>query len=148
MRSSRPCQRAGRDARLPRRRPNLQASEVPMRAPVRTAARTSGALQPWDVMRTAPNSVMVSPGNGGNTYSTSAAPASTPSPVRLSCSEINAMNQSPSDSTIPPRLRAGDKVAVVAPSGPVPEDRLRAGLAVLAGRYRVQIADDALRTDG
>jgi muramoyltetrapeptide carboxypeptidase len=33
----------------------------------------------------------------------------------------------------PARLRAGDRVAVVAPSGPVPEERLRAGLAVLRG---------------
>ncbi|KQX50966.1 MULTISPECIES: LD-carboxypeptidase [unclassified Streptomyces] len=31
------------------------------------------------------------------------------------------------------RLRPGSKVAVVAPSGPVPEERLRAGLAVLRG---------------
>ncbi|MER7516669.1 LD-carboxypeptidase [Streptomyces sp. NPDC126499] len=31
----------------------------------------------------------------------------------------------------PPRLRPGDRVAVVAPSGPVPEERLRAGLAIL-----------------
>ncbi|MDV9190775.1 LD-carboxypeptidase [Streptomyces sp. SR27] len=31
------------------------------------------------------------------------------------------------------RLRPGSRVAVVAPSGPVPEERLRAGLAVLRG---------------
>ncbi|GAA2511190.1 LD-carboxypeptidase [Streptomyces gobitricini] len=35
--------------------------------------------------------------------------------------------------TRPSRLRPGDRVAVVSPSGPVPEDRLRAGLAVLRG---------------
>jgi muramoyltetrapeptide carboxypeptidase len=33
----------------------------------------------------------------------------------------------------PPRLVEGDRVAVVAPSGPVPSDRLDAGLAVLRG---------------
>jgi muramoyltetrapeptide carboxypeptidase len=33
----------------------------------------------------------------------------------------------------PPRLRAGDRVAVVAPSGPVPEERLDAGLDILRG---------------
>ncbi|MFE0735014.1 LD-carboxypeptidase [Streptomyces sp. NPDC058855] len=33
----------------------------------------------------------------------------------------------------PVRLRAGDGVAVVAPCGPVPEERLHAGLAVLRG---------------
>ncbi|MGI5479838.1 S66 peptidase family protein [Streptomyces lavendofoliae] len=35
--------------------------------------------------------------------------------------------------TRPARLRPGDRVAVVSPSGPVPEDRLLAGLAVLRG---------------
>ncbi len=33
--------------------------------------------------------------------------------------------------TRPPRLRPGDRVAVVAPSGPVPRDRLEAGCAIL-----------------
>ncbi|MFJ3905398.1 LD-carboxypeptidase [Streptomyces sp. NPDC090025] len=33
----------------------------------------------------------------------------------------------------PPRLRSGDRVAVVAPSGPIPEERLKAGLDVLRG---------------
>ncbi|MEV4945417.1 LD-carboxypeptidase [Streptomyces sp. NPDC053755] len=33
----------------------------------------------------------------------------------------------------PARLRAGDRVAVVAPSGPVPEERLAAGLDILRG---------------
>lgn len=31
----------------------------------------------------------------------------------------------------PRRLRAGDRVAIVAPSGPVPEDRMRTGTAIL-----------------
>ncbi|GAA2446839.1 S66 peptidase family protein [Streptomyces lavendulocolor] len=35
--------------------------------------------------------------------------------------------------TRPARLRPGDRIAVVSPSGPVPEDRLRDGLAVLRG---------------
>ncbi|GGX53150.1 S66 peptidase family protein [Streptomyces fructofermentans] len=33
----------------------------------------------------------------------------------------------------PPRLRAGSRVAVVAPSGPIPEERLAAGLDILRG---------------
>lgn len=33
--------------------------------------------------------------------------------------------------TRPTRLRPGDRVAIVAPSGPVPEERLKAGVAVL-----------------
>ena len=43
----------------------------------------------------------------------------------------------------PPRLRPGDKVAVAAPSGPVPEDGFRQGLAVLASRYQV-VYDESL----
>lgn len=37
----------------------------------------------------------------------------------------------------PPPLQLGDRVRVVAPSGPVPEDRFNAGLAVLRSRYDV-----------
>jgi muramoyltetrapeptide carboxypeptidase len=35
----------------------------------------------------------------------------------------------------PPRLRAGARVAVVAPAGPVPPDAFAAGAAILGGRY-------------
>jgi muramoyltetrapeptide carboxypeptidase len=35
--------------------------------------------------------------------------------------------------TRPPRLQQGDRVAVVSPSGPVPKDRLDAGVAILRG---------------
>jgi muramoyltetrapeptide carboxypeptidase len=37
---------------------------------------------------------------------------------------------------------------VVCPAGPVPADRLHAGLAVVGARYRVKVADDVLRADG
>jgi hypothetical protein len=37
---------------------------------------------------------------------------------------------SPSDAVIPPRVRPGDTIAVVAPAGPVPGDPQRAGLAI------------------
>ncbi|MCS6915775.1 MAG: LD-carboxypeptidase [Myxococcales bacterium] len=37
----------------------------------------------------------------------------------------------------PPALRPGDRVAVVAPSGPVPPERLEPGLALLRARYEV-----------
>lgn len=39
--------------------------------------------------------------------------------------------------SIPPPLRRGDRVAVVAPSGPVPRDRFAPGLAILRERYDV-----------
>jgi muramoyltetrapeptide carboxypeptidase len=57
-------------------------------------------------------------------------------------------SRSPIEPVRPPRLRPGDTVAVVVPAGPVPEDRLRAGLAVLGARYRLRVADDILRADG
>ena len=37
----------------------------------------------------------------------------------------------------PPRLRAGSRVAVVAPAGPVPRDAFAAGAAILGARYRL-----------
>ena len=39
----------------------------------------------------------------------------------------------------PPRLRRGDKIAVCAPSGPAPDERLKAGLAILEERYTVEL---------
>jgi muramoyltetrapeptide carboxypeptidase len=38
----------------------------------------------------------------------------------------------------PPRLRPGDPIRVVAPSGPVPRDEFEAGAALLAARYRLR----------
>jgi muramoyltetrapeptide carboxypeptidase len=38
----------------------------------------------------------------------------------------------------PPRLRPGDVVRVVAPSGPIPPDDFAKGAAVLAGRYQLR----------
>jgi muramoyltetrapeptide carboxypeptidase len=37
----------------------------------------------------------------------------------------------------PPRLSPGDRVAVVAPAGPVPRDRFAAGAQILAARYQL-----------
>jgi hypothetical protein len=48
----------------------------------------------------------------------------------------------------PAALRPGDAVAVIAPSGPVPSERLEAGLAVLSERYRVVQADGLLDAAG
>jgi muramoyltetrapeptide carboxypeptidase len=46
----------------------------------------------------------------------------------------------------PPRLRAGDVVGVIAPSGPVDEDRLEAGIKVLEGwGLRVQVGSAVLK---
>ncbi len=45
----------------------------------------------------------------------------------------------------PGKLKAGDRVAVVAPAGPVPRDRFLAGAEILAGRYRL-VHDERLFT--
>jgi muramoyltetrapeptide carboxypeptidase len=43
----------------------------------------------------------------------------------------------------PPRLRAGSRVAVVAPAGPVPRDAFDAGAAILGARYTL-VHDDRI----
>ncbi len=50
--------------------------------------------------------------------------------------------------SIPPRVRQGDAVAVVAPASPVPGDRLRAGLERAASRWRLRVPDDIERALG
>lgn len=45
-------------------------------------------------------------------------------------------------------LRPGDAVAVVAPSGPAPVSRLSTGLAMLAGRYRIEQSEGLLHQQG
>jgi muramoyltetrapeptide carboxypeptidase len=47
-----------------------------------------------------------------------------------------------------PRLRAGDVVRVVAPSGPVPREAFLAGLAALQGRYEVRFDEGVFARDG
>ena len=44
-----------------------------------------------------------------------------------------------------PVLRPGDTVAVVAPSGPVPQGRLKAGLDLLSTVFRLQVSSDIFR---
>ncbi len=46
------------------------------------------------------------------------------------------------------RLRPGDRVAVIAPSGPLPEERFAAGSAVLASRYELATAPGLLSRQG
>jgi muramoyltetrapeptide carboxypeptidase len=48
----------------------------------------------------------------------------------------------------PPRLRAGDVIRVVAPSGPVPRDAFESGLAVLRARYDVRFDEALFTRDG
>jgi len=48
----------------------------------------------------------------------------------------------------PPRLRAGDIIRVVAPSGPVPREAFLAGVAVLRQRYDVRFDDGVFARDG
>ncbi|WP_314174361.1 S66 peptidase family protein [Streptomyces winkii] len=57
--------------------------------------------------------------------SSSNAPATAPAPPAADA------GPAPAALTRPRRLRAGDRVGIVAPSGPVPRERLEAGLAVL-----------------
>jgi len=45
---------------------------------------------------------------------------------------------------LPPRLRPGDVVRVVAASGPVDRDRFETGLALLGDRYRLRYDDETL----
>jgi muramoyltetrapeptide carboxypeptidase len=48
----------------------------------------------------------------------------------------------------PPRLRAGDVVRVVAPSGPVPREAFEAGLKALGGRYDVRFDEGVFERQG
>lgn len=48
----------------------------------------------------------------------------------------------------PARLRPGDTVAVVAPSGPVDRDRLARSIPLIEARYRVRVAADLHARDG
>lgn len=48
----------------------------------------------------------------------------------------------------PPRVRPHDLIAVCAPAGPVPADKLRAGVARLERRYRVRLAPSVLGKTG
>jgi muramoyltetrapeptide carboxypeptidase len=48
----------------------------------------------------------------------------------------------------PPRLRPGDAVRVVAPSGPVPPDGVAAGLKALEARYQVRRDDGIFAREG
>lgn len=45
---------------------------------------------------------------------------------------------------IPPRIRPGDTIGIVAPAGPVRRDRLDRGLACLGDTFRVRIADSVI----
>lgn len=48
----------------------------------------------------------------------------------------------------PPRLRSGDTIRIIAPSGPVPREGFERGLAILAGRYRVRHGDGLFEREG
>jgi muramoyltetrapeptide carboxypeptidase len=49
---------------------------------------------------------------------------------------------------IPPQLREGDVVAVIAPSGPFDEARYHRGAAFLSTRYRLRVRDDVHQRRG
>jgi muramoyltetrapeptide carboxypeptidase len=48
----------------------------------------------------------------------------------------------------PPALRSGDRVALIAPSGPLPKERLERGMAVLSRRYELLDAPGLLSRHG
>ena len=48
----------------------------------------------------------------------------------------------------PPRLRAGDPIRLVAPSGPVPRDTFETGLAALRARYEVRFDEGLFAREG
>ncbi|MBC8131493.1 MAG: LD-carboxypeptidase, partial [Deltaproteobacteria bacterium] len=48
----------------------------------------------------------------------------------------------------PPRLRAGDVVRVIAPSGPVPREGFTAGAAALGSRYQLRHDDSLFAREG
>ncbi|HEX3696572.1 MAG TPA: LD-carboxypeptidase [Polyangia bacterium] len=48
----------------------------------------------------------------------------------------------------PPRLRAGDVIRVVAPSGPVPREAFLSGVAVLRQRFDVRFGEGVFARDG
>ncbi len=52
------------------------------------------------------------------------------------------------DLVVPPALREGDTIAVVAPSGPVPVARLGPGLRLLEKKYKLLVAPDIDRHEG
>jgi muramoyltetrapeptide carboxypeptidase len=52
---------------------------------------------------------------------------------------------STSQAIIPPRLRPGDRIGVIAPAGPAPPASLSRGLEALRGVFRVQVALSAER---
>lgn len=49
---------------------------------------------------------------------------------------------------IPPRVRPGDTIAVVAPAGPVPREGFLTGLALLEARYKVRWSEALLEREG
>jgi muramoyltetrapeptide carboxypeptidase len=52
------------------------------------------------------------------------------------------------DLVAPPRLKPGDRVAVIAPAGPVPPDAFEAGVARLRQRYQVVYDEKVLAREG
>lgn len=48
----------------------------------------------------------------------------------------------------PPRLRPGDPIRIVAPSGPVPRADFEAGAAILSTRYQLRYDDTLFRSEG
>jgi muramoyltetrapeptide carboxypeptidase len=113
-----------------------------------SADSTPRALHDAAVTRTAARMVTKSPGNGGNTYSIAAAPASANQPPRLSWLPTQMVNVSEIDIVVPPALRPGDTIGVVAPSGPVNPDRLARGLDALAPHFRIRTGPGVLARTG
>lgn len=66
----------------------------------------------------------------------------------LACYSLGVIPDQGSQCPAPPAVADGETIAVVAPAGPVPLDRLRAGLTRLEERFTVRVADDIGRKQG
>jgi muramoyltetrapeptide carboxypeptidase len=53
-----------------------------------------------------------------------------------------------SQAILPPAVRAGDTIGVVAPAGPVKAGRFRKGLELLRPSFKLRVATDIARSDG
>src|SRR5687767_8752199 len=92
-----------------------------------------------------------SPGNGGNTYSIAAEPASTARPAGLFCSPTRSRSSSVTSIAppiMPPAVRDGDLVGVVAPAGPITPERLKAGLDRLAPHLTLRVPEGVTSQTG
>src|SRR5512138_1451485 len=113
-------------------RPMYQSVAAPRTAPAVTAAKAAGhEMGPWTAYQ-APSSTIVSPGNGGKTYSTKLATSSTTGAAGPVCVRTSARRcASCSRVSTPGDANPGDRDAVSNPPRPGP-GRSRSGRGAAA----------------